>query len=585
MFGNPLNLGRIVGQTNELKLSPEARARHLYICGGTGTGKSKLLESCIRQDILNWVDSECGVLLLDPHGRLYKNIMGWLAYHGLDRTVIPIELGRNDWIVSYNLLRRRQNADPSVVVTNFIRALSHVWGLSGTDQTPLFARLAGLILFTLYENGCTLADITYLLSRDDVRRAMISKINDPTLLHEWQKAGKYPKDFDEKLTSTLNRVQRLTGPQVMRATLGQQGPSLDLLEALNKGQIILVNLSTEGGLIDQEDADTFATLVLADLWSAANIRGKEESENVKPFYVYIDECQKFITPTIAQNLEEARGFGLHLTLANQYPSQFKNAGSSGQAMYDAILGVVDNLIVFRTRHPEDSKVLAQSLFTSTVDTDEVKLTLLSTKVMGYRTEIQESHTTGSSESNTTSTGSGRGSFAGESIGEGTSSVENDSTIAAWNESVTNSSGESSSWSHSESTGSTESHSVTRTPQLVPIMGQELSSLQYRSIEEQMFRKMQTLYDQKDRHFVVRFYNGPRAPVFVKTPTISILPIATELVNNYREDLLRDLPFALRMPQAIELLQAQQKKLLTQTIHTSFPDDIDSAKSDEEAWPR
>ena len=124
----------------------------------------------------------------------------------------------------------------------------------------------------------------------------------------------------------------------MQATFGQPDISLDLVTALDEGQIILVNLSTEGGQINDEDADTFATLFLSDLWAAAKSRGKKEREKMRPFYVYIDECQKFITPTITDKpRRQARGFGLHLTLANQYPKRLINAGPHGQAMYDSII--------------------------------------------------------------------------------------------------------------------------------------------------------------------------------------------------------------------------------------------------------
>jgi len=56
MPGNPLDLGRVVGNDKPAILTPSARERHLYVCGGTGVGKSKFLEHCIRQDILNWSD-------------------------------------------------------------------------------------------------------------------------------------------------------------------------------------------------------------------------------------------------------------------------------------------------------------------------------------------------------------------------------------------------------------------------------------------------------------------------------------------------------------------------------------------------
>ena len=171
MPGNPLQLGSLAGSGQPLILPASARDRHLYVCGGTGVGKSKFLEHCICQDIVNWRDSHCGLILLDPHGLVYQNVLAFLARHGLKRPVIPIDLRRDDWIISYNMLRQR-TASPSVVVSNFVTALAHVWGESGTDKTPLFARWASVILLTLYENGYTIGDAMELLTRQDIRQGM-----------------------------------------------------------------------------------------------------------------------------------------------------------------------------------------------------------------------------------------------------------------------------------------------------------------------------------------------------------------------------------------------------------------------------
>ena len=60
--GNDLNLGRLGGRNADLILSRTERDTHLYVCGGTGTGKSKFLESLVRQDIKAWGKSKwiCG---------------------------------------------------------------------------------------------------------------------------------------------------------------------------------------------------------------------------------------------------------------------------------------------------------------------------------------------------------------------------------------------------------------------------------------------------------------------------------------------------------------------------------------------
>jgi len=102
--GNDLDLGRLAGRNASLPFSRTQRDKHLYCTGGTGTGKSKFLQSLIRQAIVAWRKSKCGVLVLDPHGSLYDSLVNWLAWHKLDWPVIPIDLRQDDWVVSYNLL-------------------------------------------------------------------------------------------------------------------------------------------------------------------------------------------------------------------------------------------------------------------------------------------------------------------------------------------------------------------------------------------------------------------------------------------------------------------------------------------------
>ena len=149
-----------------LILTKEQRSRHLYVTGSTGSGKSKFLEYLIRQDILNWrKNGECGLLLLDPHGAIYDGLMSWLARtsHIYTRPVIPIDLRRDDWVVAYNLLRRREQVVASVVTDNLVDALAYVWGSGGTDETPRLARNTATVFQALYEHGLTLVEVLKVL--------------------------------------------------------------------------------------------------------------------------------------------------------------------------------------------------------------------------------------------------------------------------------------------------------------------------------------------------------------------------------------------------------------------------------------
>lgn len=102
-------------------------------------------------------------------------------------------------------------------------------------------------------------------------------------------------------------------------------------------------------------------------------------------------------------------------------------------------------------------------------------------------------------------------------------------------------------------------------------------MQYRSIDEQLFRAMQTLFDQKDRHFAIRFHGGPKAPLFVKTPTVAPATTREHVVEKYRNELLRKLPFAVPMAKAQKRLKAREQKLLTEVVELPFVDEPTTAK--------
>ena len=466
--GNDLNLGQLPGRNATLGLPRTERDKHLYVCGGTGTGKSKFLEHLIRQDIRNWPKSKCGLILLDPHGNLYDSVMEWLAWNdkGLDVPVIPIDLRRDDWIVSYNLLRQRKMADPAVLVDNITDAMAYVWGQGGTNQTPLFARWAGNVIRALYEKKYTLVEAEFLVDRvaKQVRYAMPSDLKDRPSRQDWQFADTLSaKDFESQIGSTVNRLQRFIRNQTMRSMFGQPDVSLDLGQALEEGSIILVNLATERAKVSKENAELFATLLLSDLWTAAQERGKRDG--VKPFYVYLDEFQRFVTPTISDNLDEARGFGLHLTMAHQFPNQLLDRGENGRRVYNSIMENASSKVVFRLSHEDNLRAMAQWLFMGVMNPDEIKHELYSTKVMSYREELREviSQSTATGKSR----GTQRGQAGGAGIGGTAGFFDGEETLQT-SESWSEFSSESGSESDSSSERSSESRSLV--PTLIPVFG-------------------------------------------------------------------------------------------------------------------
>jgi hypothetical protein len=555
-------------------LSRTERDKHLYVCGGTGTGKSKFLESLIRQDIRKWSKSKCGMLVIDPHGNLYDSLINWLAWSGLERPIIPIDLRQDDWVVSYNVLRQRKLADPAVLVDNLTDAMAYVWGQGGTDATPLFARWIGNIIRTLYEKNLTLIHSEHLTDHIEkqLRQALTSNLKDKPSRQDWQFAQTLSaKDFEAQIGSTVNRLRRFTNNKTLRSIFGIPDVSLDLGKALEEGSIILVSLATERAKVSKENAELFATLLLSDLWTAAQERGKRDG--IKPFYVYLDEFQRFVTPTISDNLDEARGFGLHLTVAHQFPNQLLNRGENGKRVYDSIMENASSKVVFRLQHDENLRAMAQWLFMGVMNPDEVKLKLYSRKVMDYREELKESYGFSSSSGKSTGTQQGRAGGAGAggtrvfpSSGVGFPPL---STSQSWSQFSSDSSSES------ESRSESQSESKSLVPMLVPIFGEELSHVQYRSLEEQEFRAMAVLFDQKQRQGVARLV-GMNAPVSIYTPEVNKKPGNEKRTKRFLEKCYKKLPFALTSAQAQKQI-ADHAESFAETLFKEAADEPSTAK--------
>src|SRR5207302_3578613 len=202
-----------------------------------------------------------------------------------------------------------------------------------------------------------------------------------------------------QIGSTVNRLQRFIRNKTLRSIFGLSNVSLDLGRALEEGSIILVSLATERAKVSKENAELFATLLLSDLWTAAQERGKRDG--IKPFYVYLDEFQRFVTPTISDNLDEARGFGLHLTMAHQFPNQLLDRGENGRRVYNSIMENASSKVVFPLQHDENLRIMAESLFMGVMNPDEVKLKLYSRKVMEYREEMKRGYSTSSTSGKST----------------------------------------------------------------------------------------------------------------------------------------------------------------------------------------
>jgi hypothetical protein len=141
----------------------------------------------------------------------------------------------------------------------------------------------------------------------------------------------------------ISKVGRFVENAMLRNIIGQQKSAFDFRQIMDEGKIFIVNLAK--GKIGDINAQLLGLIMVTKLQMAAFGRADMPEEERKPFYLYIDEFQNFVTPSIATILSEARKYALSMTVAHQYLGQLSPKGDT--EIRDAVMGNVGAMMVGR----------------------------------------------------------------------------------------------------------------------------------------------------------------------------------------------------------------------------------------------
>jgi hypothetical protein len=400
-----------------LMLTDKERARHIHVMGGIGTGKSKLLEHMIRQDIVR----RRGLCLLDPHGALAEPVEKWCAMYGLGRIrrVHLIKPGDNEFVPGFNPLRSVAGEDPSVRVDAMVGACAQAWGVSDMSETPRLEKILRALFFALQVRGLTLAEGPQLLRAGDpegVRHALTNGLPDPIYQNIWNELNSLSrKDFAEHVESTHTRLTKFLASPAMRLVVGQSAHAIDFRSAMDNGEIVLVNLGAQSAF-SYENARVLGTLLINDLFLTA-LRRDEKTAQRKPFTLYVDEAYDFLSGDIEKILDQTRKFGLHAVLAHQRVGQLK---ARGEGVFNAVMAGTQTKIVLGGLADEDAEIMAKEIMRGDVDLTKPKPGITAPVVVGEEPfwleseSSSEGRSTTRSHTETYSTSEGVGSSTGVS---------------------------------------------------------------------------------------------------------------------------------------------------------------------------
>jgi len=325
------------------------RRRHAYVVGKTGTGKSTLLLNCIVQDVRRGH----GVAVIDPHGDLVERVLEYIPPRRVNETIYFTPADR-EFPIGFNVLEPKGRNHRHLTASGLVQVFKKIWVDSWGPRLEYVFRNA--ILALLERPGSTLLGVPRLLTDDRFRKRVLGGVKDAVVRNFWRvEFEDYPKVFrTETISPIQNKVGQFLSTPLIRNVLGQTKTRFDLLEVLDSGKILLLNLAK--GKIGEDNSSLLGSLMLTELYLAALRRSAVVEEERRDFYLYIDELQSFVTDDFPSILSEARKYGLSIAaMANQFLSQLPSQLAS------AILGNIGTLIAF-TVGSEDAEVLSREFY-------------------------------------------------------------------------------------------------------------------------------------------------------------------------------------------------------------------------------
>jgi len=506
-FSSGVRVATSVLNGRSLHIEPKQLSTHTHILGSTGVGKSFFLEGLIKQLILGGQ----GVCLIDPHGDLYHRLLDFCASIDrknpqlkLSRRVIPFDVAETNQVLGFNPVARNARVMTYQVVA-LMEAIRKVWGQATFHETPRLARWLFNAAYAVVDSKLTLLQTRHLLDTKDnpFRPAIIGKITNPDIRTEWEWLSSIKDDKREERTeSCFNRIRMFVNHEIIRPIIGQYTKTIDFPEVLAGRKILLINLSRQGVISDNEQ-QMLGTLIVNELLTAAFSRPKGSRPQ---YYLAIDEFQHFVTKDICEILDGGRKFGLHLILAHQLLNQLK---ARDPEVYYSTLTNARTKVVFGGMNDEDLDILARELFTGEFDPDEIKDEIWQTKfrpVESSRTVTSYS----SGESSSESAGQSSGEVTHQSLSRGDTYIPGSYFLSPqpWQRPdstrITRGSGggSSSASTTSSSSGYSSSSSSAEVPWYEYHEFGELSSRTFRSLEEQLYTKKSQLKRQPQQHAAI-----------------------------------------------------------------------------------
>lgn len=250
-----------------------ARFEHMHIVGGSGHGKTQLLQHLILHDLDQLKEERGSIIVIDSQGDMIRNLLHLaelapLPDGGLSERLVLINPHDIEYPPCLNLfdfglerLERYGRVEREKLINGAIHLYEYLFGaLLGADLTQrqgvIFRFLARLMMTV---DGATIHTLMQFMEDPEATRPLLHKL-DP-VSRRFFETQFFSKTFDDTRRQILTRLWGVLSNSVLERMFASERNKLDLFEAMNRGSIILINTAKD--LLKQEGCEILGRFFIA----------------------------------------------------------------------------------------------------------------------------------------------------------------------------------------------------------------------------------------------------------------------------------------------------------------------------------
>lgn len=317
------------------------RFEHTHVLGGSGHGKTQLLQYLIAHDLEKAKEDNRSIIVIDSQGDLIRTIAGLSHFDPdvpgslADRLLIvdPTDVEYPACLNMFDWKRGRIDAlkpvDRERVLNGTIDLYEYLFGaLLGAELTQrqgvIFKYIARLMMEI---PGATIQTLRELMEHGEKFKPEMEKL--PGSARAFFETRFFDRSFNETKKQILTRLWGVLSNGTFERMFSHPENKVDLFDAMSGGKIVLINTAKE--LLTHDGAAIFGRFFISLIAQAALQRSTLPSHERNPAFVYVDEAQDYFDDKIGHLLNQARKYRVGMVLAHQNLDQL-SAGLRASVM-------------------------------------------------------------------------------------------------------------------------------------------------------------------------------------------------------------------------------------------------------------